>query len=66
MPEVNERLSRILQKNPVTGIPADILLIFRVLGLMSGLQKRLDSKVNMVETIAPYAEAQAGAAAAGA
>ena len=65
MPEVNERLSRILQKNPVTGIPGDILLIFRVLGLMSGLQKRLDSRVNMVDTIAPYAEAQATGLAAG-
>ena len=55
MPEVNERLSRILQANPVTHIPADILLIFRVLGLMSGLQKRLDSRVNMAATITPYA-----------
>jgi aarF domain-containing kinase len=59
MPEVNERLSRILQANPVTEIPGDILLIFRVLGLMSGLQKRLDSRVDVVGTITPYAEAQA-------
>jgi predicted unusual protein kinase regulating ubiquinone biosynthesis (AarF/ABC1/UbiB family) len=59
MPEVNERLSRILQANPVTEIPGDILLIFRVLGLMSGLQKRLDSRVDVVQTITPYAEEQA-------
>lgn len=59
MPEVNERLARILNENPVTEIPGDILLIFRVIGLMSGLQKRLDSHVNMVDTIGPYAEAQA-------
>lgn len=59
MPEVNERLSRILQANPVTEIPGDILLIFRVLGLMSGLQKRLDSRVDVIETITPYAEEQA-------
>lgn len=59
MPEVNERLARILNANPVTEVPGDILLIFRVLGLMSGLQKRLDSRVNVVETITPYAEAQA-------
>ena len=43
---VNERLARSLTANPVTEIPADILLIFRVVGLMSGLQKRLDSRVN--------------------
>lgn len=63
MPEVNDRLSRILNANPVTQIPPDILLIFRVLGLMSGLQKRLDSQVNMMDTILPYAEAQAGGVA---
>jgi aarF domain-containing kinase len=59
MPEVNERLAEILKENPVTQIPPDILLIFRVLGLMSGLQKRLDSRVNMMDTIMPYAEEQA-------
>jgi predicted unusual protein kinase regulating ubiquinone biosynthesis (AarF/ABC1/UbiB family) len=61
MPEVNERLSKVLNQNPVTEIPGDILLIFRVIGLMSGLQKRLDSRVNMIDTIAPYAESQTGA-----
>ncbi len=65
MPEVNERLARILKANPVTEIPGDVLLIFRVIGLMSGLQKRLDSRVNMIDTIAPYAEAEAAGAAAG-
>ncbi len=58
MGDVNERLARLMADNPVTEIPADILLILRVLGLMSGLQKRLDSTVDMVETIAPFAEAQ--------
>jgi predicted unusual protein kinase regulating ubiquinone biosynthesis (AarF/ABC1/UbiB family) len=62
MPEVNERLARILEENPVVAIPPDILMIFRVLGLMSGLQKRLESTINMMETIRPYAEAQAAAA----
>jgi len=62
MPEVNERLARVLNENPVTEIPGDILLIFRVIGLMSGLQKHLDSRVNMIDTIAPYAEAQAPSA----
>ncbi len=61
MPEVNERLALMLKDNPVTRIPADILLIFRVLGLMSGLQKRLDSTVSMADTILPYAESQSAA-----
>jgi predicted unusual protein kinase regulating ubiquinone biosynthesis (AarF/ABC1/UbiB family) len=62
MPEVNERLAVMLKDNPVTRMPADILLIFRVLGLMSGLQKRLDSRVSMADTILPYAESQSAAA----
>ncbi len=64
--EVNERLSRLLSENPITKVPSDILLILRVLGLMSGLQKRLDSTVDVADTITPYAEAQiASEAAAG-
>ncbi|MCK9520936.1 MAG: ABC1 kinase family protein [Dehalococcoidia bacterium] len=59
MPEVNERLAQILDANPVRRIPPDILMIFRVIGLMSGLQKRLDSRVNMFDTIVPYAEREA-------
>ena len=58
-PRVMLRLVRIMKANPVTQIPAEMLLIFRVLGLMSGLQKRLDSTVSMFDTIIPYAEAQA-------
>ena len=65
MPEVNERMAQVLKENPVTKIPPDILLIFRVIGLMSGLQKRLDSKVSMFDTIAPYAEAQTTASPVG-
>lgn len=60
MPQVNERMARMLSENPVTQIPPDVLLIFRVLGLMSGLQKRLDSRVNMADTITPYATREAG------
>jgi predicted unusual protein kinase regulating ubiquinone biosynthesis (AarF/ABC1/UbiB family) len=63
IPELNERIARSLKENPVIGIPPDFLLIFRVLGLMSGLQKRLDSDVNMARTISPYAESQALAGA---
>jgi hypothetical protein len=55
-----------MQANPVTHVPADILLIFRVIGLMSGLQKRLESRVNMVETILPFAKGQAAGGTPGA
>ena len=64
--EVNERLSRLLSENPITEVPSDILLILRVLGLMSGLQKRLDSTIDVADTITPYAQAQVAGEAAGA
>ena len=64
--EVNERLSRLLSDNPITEIPSDILLILRVLGLMSGLQKRLDSTVDVADTITPFAQSQVAGEAAGA
>jgi predicted unusual protein kinase regulating ubiquinone biosynthesis (AarF/ABC1/UbiB family) len=56
MPEVNSRIARLLKQNPVTKVPPDFLLIFRVLGLMSGLSKRLDSRHNITDTIREYAE----------
>jgi len=37
-------------------VPADILLIGRVMGLLSGLGKTLDSQVNLLATILPYAQ----------
>ena len=60
--EVNERLSRLLSENPITEVPSDILLILRVLGLMSGLQKRLDSTVDVADTITPFAQSQVAGA----
>ncbi len=63
--EVNERLARLLAENPVTEVPPDILLILRVLGLMSGLQKRLDSTVDIVGTITPFAQEQLAEEVAG-
>ena len=56
MADVNERMAVSLNENPVTQIPPDILLVFRVLGLMSGLQKQLESTIDMAATITPYAQ----------
>lgn len=54
--ELSEGLPRILRANPLIEIPADILLIFRVIGLLSGLGKSLDSQVNLMQTMMPYAQ----------
>ena len=54
--EISEQLPRALRRNPVVNVPADILLIGRVMGLLSGLGKTLDSQVNLLATILPYAQ----------
>jgi predicted unusual protein kinase regulating ubiquinone biosynthesis (AarF/ABC1/UbiB family) len=55
--EANVRLARALRANPITEIPREFLLIMRVVGLLSGLGKHLDSRVDVPNTILPYARA---------
>jgi predicted unusual protein kinase regulating ubiquinone biosynthesis (AarF/ABC1/UbiB family) len=40
----------------VVEIPADVLLVGRMMGLLSGLGKTLDSQVDLFATIMPYAQ----------
>ncbi|MEX0800012.1 MAG: AarF/UbiB family protein [Dehalococcoidia bacterium] len=55
--EANARIARAIRANPIVEIPREFLLIMRVLGLLSGLGKRLDSQVDWVGTILPYTRA---------
>ncbi len=55
--EANERMSKAIRANPITDIPREFLLIGRVVGLLSGLGKHLDSRVDMIQTIVPYTKA---------
>ena len=55
--EANQRMSRAIRANPITDIPREFLLIGRVVGLLSGLGKHLDSRVDMLQTIVPYTKA---------
>jgi predicted unusual protein kinase regulating ubiquinone biosynthesis (AarF/ABC1/UbiB family) len=54
--QFSEELPRVLRANPIVEVPGDVLLINRVMGLLSGLGKSLDSQVNLFETIMPYAQ----------
>ncbi|MGH7934396.1 MAG: hypothetical protein ACREQN_14720, partial [Candidatus Binataceae bacterium] len=67
--EFSEEFPRALRANPIVEVPADVLLVNRVMGLLSGIGKTLDSQVNLFATLMPYAQrlmaAQADAAAAG-
>ena len=55
MKEMSDELPRALRANPIVEVPGDILLVSRVMGLLSGLGKSLDSKVDMMQTMMPYA-----------
>ncbi len=55
MKEMSDELPRALRANPIVEVPGDILLVSRVMGLLSGLSKSLDSKVDMMQTMMPYA-----------
>jgi predicted unusual protein kinase regulating ubiquinone biosynthesis (AarF/ABC1/UbiB family) len=52
----SEELPRVVKANPVVEVPADVLLVGRMMGLLSGLGKSLDSQVDLFATIMPYAQ----------
>ena len=54
--QFSESLPKELKKNPVVEVPGDVLLVSRVMGLLSGLGKSLDSKVDLFATLMPYAQ----------
>lgn len=54
--EFSNELPRALRVNPIVEVPADVLLVTRVMGLLSGLGKTLDSRVDLLATIMPYAQ----------
>lgn len=55
--EANQRLEKAVRANPVTDIPREMLLIMRVTGLLSGLGKHLESRVDVTQTLLPYTQA---------
>jgi predicted unusual protein kinase regulating ubiquinone biosynthesis (AarF/ABC1/UbiB family) len=55
--EANARMGRAIRVNPIVEIPREFLLIMRVTGLLSGLGKRLESRVDMLATLLPYTKA---------
>jgi ubiquinone biosynthesis protein len=62
--EFSDELPRTLRANPIVEVPADVLLVNRVMGLMSGIGKTLDSQVNLFTTMMPYTQALIAAQAA--
>ena len=54
--QFNDELPKALRANPIVEVPGDVLLVNRVMGLLSGLGKTLDSDVNLFATLMPYAQ----------
>jgi len=55
--DANVRIARAIRANPIVEIPRELLLIMRVTGLLSGLGKHLDSRVDVMNTLLPYTRA---------
>lgn len=62
MAEINQRMGRVLRANPLVDVPGDIILIARVMGLLSGLGRTLDSRTDLLEALLPYLDPDAEAA----
>jgi len=50
----SEELPRALRDNPIVKAPSDLLFVVRVLGLLSGIGKQLDSHVDPMSVILPF------------
>jgi aarF domain-containing kinase len=54
--EANERMAKVIRANPIVEVPRELLLVMRVTGLLSGLAKHHESRVDVVGTLLPYTE----------
>ncbi len=50
-------MPRVMRANPLVRVPADVLLIGRVMGLLSGIGKQLGTDVDLGATLLPYLSA---------
>ncbi len=52
--ELGRELSEQVRANPIVRMPSHLVLVGRVLGLLSGVNRTLESRVDLVKTILPY------------
>lgn len=51
---IQEELLAAIRANPITRAPSDLMLVLRVMGLLSGIGKTLDSQVNPLAAVLPF------------
>ena len=52
--EAGDDLVRLIREDPIVRVPSHIIFVGRVLGLLSGLGRTLDAKLDMVKLTLPY------------
>ena len=52
--EINRDLPPVLRANPIVEAPSDLLLVVRVMGLLSGIGKQLNSQVIPMALLMPF------------
>jgi predicted unusual protein kinase regulating ubiquinone biosynthesis (AarF/ABC1/UbiB family) len=52
--KAGEELPRMIRENPIVRVPSHIVLLGRVIGLLSGLGRSLEARIDMLQTILPY------------
>jgi predicted unusual protein kinase regulating ubiquinone biosynthesis (AarF/ABC1/UbiB family) len=63
--DAGDRLTRMVRENPIVRMPTHVVLLGRVLGLLSGLGRQLEARVDLVKTVLPYAAGSRGGRPAG-
>lgn len=51
---IQDELLAAIRANPIVKAPSDLMLVLRVMGLLSGIGKTLDSQVNPLAAILPF------------
>jgi len=54
MRDAGDELPRLVRENPIVRMPTHIVLLGRVLGLLSGLGKTLDARIDLLSVVLPY------------
>ncbi|MEE2672709.1 MAG: AarF/UbiB family protein [Myxococcota bacterium] len=49
-----QELPRMIRENPIVRVPSHVVLLGRVVGLLSGLGRSLEARIDMLQTILPY------------
>jgi predicted unusual protein kinase regulating ubiquinone biosynthesis (AarF/ABC1/UbiB family) len=61
--ELGRELSEKVRANPVVRMPSHLVLVGRVLGLLSGVNRALEARIDLMATILPYVMAPPGGSA---